>query len=106
MKLYSGIGVCVAVLLPQWAFAELPFGDAALGQLEGALAFCAKVDPPSAKRYQEQARILTGTIVAKDLVKVRSAKEYTEASQGVIAQLDGVPKDDAIKNCRASLMVQ
>jgi hypothetical protein len=101
MKFHRVLCGCLALSASQFALADLPMSRPALGQLEGILNFCAKVDPSMAKQYQERSALLLGKASDKDLADARDSDEYRQAYDAVSAELAKVEKDHAVQTCNA-----
>lgn len=92
-----------AVVIPLLASAELPFSNEAFGRVEGTLDFCAKADPAATTRYQERKKSMAGDVTDKELAEARGSKEYKDAYEWTRSKLGEVPKDQAVKACKAFL---
>jgi hypothetical protein len=104
MKTFLILGLGGAMALAQSAPQKNPINRESLGQTEGILGFCAKIDPQSAAKYREGANLLTRDESDKDVETARKSKEYHEAFDSTSAQFDKVPaSDEAVKSCKAFL---
>jgi len=89
-------------VLPPVAMADLPMSPEALGQVEGVLGFCARVDPGAKTRYEQQAEALRGAASRDDLEEARKSDAYRGAFDAVSEQLAKVDAASAVKTCRES----
>src|SRR5207302_2994799 len=67
MKLLRILCAGAAILIPQLVLAKLPFSNETFGKVEGILDFCAKADPQSAPKYQEQKKALVKDATEKEV---------------------------------------
>jgi len=90
----------LATVLPQLALAELPMSPEALGQVEGVLSFCGRVDPGTKPRYEQQAQMVRGGATSEEIDAARKVDGYRQAYDGVSEQLSKLDPAAAIKTCR------
>jgi hypothetical protein len=100
MKLHRIVFACTLIMLPQLLNAKLPFSNDAFGKVEGILAYCAKVNPESAVKYQDAAKALVKDASEKEVTEARNSVEYKESIDSINAQLEKAPKENSIKACR------
>jgi len=103
MKIHRILFVCLAIMIPQLVNAKLPFTNDVFGRLEGTFDFCAKADAGSAPKYREFAKLLVKDVPDKELTEAHMTAEYKDSYEGIGTELAKVPKDQAIKACKASL---
>ena len=103
MKILRIVCLGAAFALPQLALASLPVPNDVFGRMEGALDFCAKVNPQSAAKYQEQKKVLVQGASEKEVAEARSSKEYKEGYDSAKDEMGKQPKDQAVKACAAAL---
>jgi hypothetical protein len=92
--------LCVVILFPQLALAELsssnqPAGTvqaSSYGTVQATLDFCAHINPGAAARYQEQARLIVGG-------KFNNTNEYKNGYAWAQAALSTVSEHDAKEAC-------
>jgi hypothetical protein len=93
----------VSVAYPQMAGAKLSITPEGLGFVEGTLDFCAKADPDSAAKYKERGKAFVGDATKEELEKARSSSEYKDSYDSTTGKFEKVPKEDAVKACKAFL---
>src|SRR5207302_9940167 len=76
MKLLRILCIGAAVLIPHLVLAKLPFSNETFGKVEGILDFCAKADPQSAPKYQEQKKALVKDATEKEVAEARQSQQY------------------------------
>jgi hypothetical protein len=103
MKTLRILCLVAAIVIPQLLLAKLPFTNDAFGKLEGILDFCAKADPQSAAKYQEQDKRLVKDLPENELAEARQSQEYKKAYDAVGSELGKEPTDKAAEACAASL---
>jgi hypothetical protein len=104
MKIFLILGLGGAIALAQSAPQKNPITSDSLGRMEGILTLCAKVDPQSAAKYREGAKLFTRDQPDKDVETARKSKEYHDAFDSISAQFDKIPAgDEAVKSCKAFL---
>lgn len=103
MKVPLILGLSAVMALPGLALSEVPIDGETLGRVEGTLAFCAKVDPQSAAKYQEASKIVTRDQPQKAVESARSSKEYQDAFKAINVELGKASNEDAVKACTAFL---
>ncbi len=74
-----------------------------LGTGEAILAYCAKVDPAGAPKYQAQLRQIAQGASEEVLTKMRESAAYQEAHQAVENYVASADAGDATNNCKALL---
>jgi len=101
----SGFGAVLALSLLAQAqtSAPRPLDKIGLARMEGTLAFCAKVDPQSAPKYTEKAKLLIKGQPEKVVEQVRKSKEYQDNLDLTNKQLETISSNDGIAACRAYL---
>ena len=88
MKLHRAWYVGLIPLLPSMASADLPLSNAELGQMEGILSFCSKVNPELTKVNQQRLALLIGKASAQELADARSSEEYKAAYASAVSESD------------------
>ena len=92
------IATCLATMLPCLAYAAGP-SDAAVGEVDAVLRFCAKNTPEHGRNIESLRKLLTG----KASAGARSSSQYKQAYDLVTAALE---KGDTAKmraTCNAGL---
>lgn len=103
-RFVQGFGAILALsLLTQAKTAPPPLDNATLGILEGSLAFCGKADSESASKYKEAAKLLTKGQPESAVEEKRNSQEYQDALKQIKAQLEKLPPQEAVKQCKASI---
>ncbi len=103
MKTCRMFCLCAAIALPQFALAAEPsLNKKSLGQVEGIVDFCAKVNPQIAKSKGTAAPSV-GKASQKDLDEARKSDEYKEAYDSITETLNQIPADRASETCAAAL---
>ena len=92
------VGTCLAAALPALALASPP-SDAAVGQIDAILSFCAKSDPSLGKNAQQLRSLLTQDASPG----ARNSKGYQEGYQQVIDALETGNHGQEIAACVAGL---
>jgi hypothetical protein len=93
-----------ATALSSIAQAEEPAPNAqALGTVEALVSFCAKADPASATKYQEQQKLIAQSASEKVLAEVRKSEDYRQARALVDESVGKLGQEDAKKTCSESL---
>ncbi len=104
MKILVILGLSAVMAAAQGDQPKAPINNAALGQLEGILAYCAKIDTQSAARYQERSKLLTEGQPDKAVDEARKSKDYQDAKDQIDAQLgQAAASNEAAKSCKAFL---
>jgi hypothetical protein len=104
MKTFLILSLGAAMVLPQSTPSKDPIDPEVYGRVEGILNFCAKVDPPSAAKYQERAKAFTRDQSQSAVDEARKSKEYQDAFDSITDLLSKAPSDDeAVKSCKAFL---
>ena len=80
-----------------------PLNAASLGQIEGILSLCAKVDPDSAKTYKDSGALFVKGQPEKLVTEIRKSNEYKDARDSISKVLESVSREDALKACKAYL---
>lgn len=93
----------VVMIFPAVASSEAPVNSETLGRVEGTLAFCAKLDPQSAAKYQGASKIITQGKSEKEVESARVSKEYQDAFEEINVELGKASNDDAVKACTVFL---
>jgi hypothetical protein len=104
MKIRLALSCCVALALPQFASADLPFPKDAFGQIESVLNFCAKKDPKSATLFEARDKMLVNDVPEKSLAEARASSEYKDAYDVTADSLDKATKEEAAKTCNGFLV--
>ena len=88
-----------AIMFPQLVLAipssNQPAGDvqaSSFGTVQATLDFCARINPGSAARYQEEARLIVGG-------QFKTTNEYKDGYARAQAALSGVPEHEAKEAC-------
>jgi len=105
-----------ALMAPALTMAEEPATDApapvaervpdakSLANVEAILEYCAKLDPASATRYLEQAKMVTQGASEETLSKVRGTNDYLQAHGELDESLAKVDARGAKKVCAQQLV--
>jgi len=64
----------VALVIPQLATATVPMPAQHLGQVEGILDYCGKVNPGAASTYKELKKLMDGDASANDLAEAAPSR--------------------------------
>lgn len=99
MTIHRLLCCCLAAALSQAAVAESSVNGQALGQVEGILTFCSKLDPQLAKAGSERSSLLTNQVSPEDLAKIRNSAEYKQAYASVSAELAKADRQKAAETC-------
>jgi hypothetical protein len=104
MKIHLILGLAAAMALSQVALSEVaPINSESLGRVEVTLAFCARIDPESAAKYQERAKLFTQDHPEKEVEAARESDGYRNAYDETDTQLGKVSSSEVVKSCRAFL---
>ncbi len=96
-----------ALALLRFAMAEEPAPDPkVLGTTEAILAYCAKVDPSGASKYQARVQLVTQGASDETLARVRQAGEYQQARDSVDEFVAKIDEHNAMKVCSESLVAR
>jgi hypothetical protein len=99
MKTYRMLCLCAAISLPQFALAaESSLNKKSLGQVEGIVDFCAKVNPQIAKSKGTAAPSVSKAS-QKDLDEARKSDEYKEAYDAITTALTDLPTEQVAEAC-------
>ena len=114
-KIHTMIGTCLAAALPCMALAG-PLSDAAVGQIDAILSFCAKSVPHLEKSAETYRRLLTGNaapgargtsvykqnydLVSDALAKGNRAQEIAACTAGLTEKGRDDDRDDQLKERR------
>lgn len=90
--------LAVCVFMPMAQAQEAP-DPKALGLTEALFSYCAKVDPPSAARYQERIKAVAQGASDDILSKVRLSDEYQKAHAAVDDFVAKVDEHNSKKVC-------
>jgi len=99
MRIVRILSLGAAIILPQLALAELPFGPEMLARLDGATDMCAKEKPEVAQKLKDQSKLLFKDVSDKELEDARSSDDYKAARKTVDAELAKLKKEEAAKSC-------
>ena len=99
MKIYRILCLGAAIVLPQFASAELPFSVQALAQIDGGIDYCSQTNPDAADKYKQVSDLLLKSLPKKDLEAARNSKEYKEARKTVSEDIGKLKKEEAAKTC-------
>jgi hypothetical protein len=102
VRIHFILCVCIPLVLPQVSLAKLP-PKSSLGQVEGMLDFCARVDSQSAAKYDEYKKALVQGEPEKDVAEARTSAEYKESYDAISDALSKEQKDDVVKACNSLL---
>ena len=103
MRIHRIFCLGAALLLPQLLLAKLPFPNDAFGTVEATLDSCAKVDPPSAPKYQEVKKALVRDVPEKEVADARATRQYRDAYDATTTEIGKQAKDKVVEACTASL---
>jgi hypothetical protein len=103
MKIHRTLCLCVAVVMPQLANAELPFPNEVFAKFEGTLDFCAQVNPKDVQVYEKEKKLLLQGAPEKDAAEARNTQEYKDAYESTKNELGQLPRNKALEVCTASL---
>ena len=103
MKFSRTLGIAVLFAFPALILGASSVPPAALGQVEATINFCSKVDSSSAAQYKEWGKRLVANMTEKELKEARDSSEYKQNYDSITSQLEKVPADKAVQNCRAAL---
>ena len=92
------IGTCLAAMLPCLAYAAGP-SDAAVGEVDAVLRFCAKNTPEHGRNIESLRKLLTG----KASAGARSSSQYKQGYDLVTAALEKGDKTKMRATCNAGL---
>jgi hypothetical protein len=104
MRIRLLLSCCLALVAPQFAFADLPFPKDAFGKIESVLKFCAKADPKSAPLFEARDKMLVNDVPEKSLAEARASSEYRDAYDAASDSLDKATKEEAAKTCSGFLV--
>jgi hypothetical protein len=103
MKTSRMLCLCAAIALPQFALAAEPsLNKKSLGQVEGIVDFCAKVNPQIAKS-KGMATPSVFKASQKDLEDARNSDEYKEAYDAITVALTDLPQEQVSEACSAAV---
>jgi len=74
-----------------------------LGNVEGALDFCAQANPQFADKYEAKKKELVQGATGEELGEARASQEYKDGHQSATEEMSRQPKDEATKSCAAAL---
>ncbi len=103
MSIHRIMYLGVALAIPQLATATLPMPSEHLGQVEGILDYCGKVNPEAASKYKELKKLMDGDASANELSEARAKKEYKDSYKDISDQFAKLSKEGVIKQCTAYL---
>ena len=103
MRIHRILCLCVAMVVPQLALAQVPFTNETFGKLEGTLAFCGQINSRAAAKYKEQAKLLVRETPEKDVTKARNTQEYKEAYDRAGTELGKMSRVQAVEACSSFL---
>jgi hypothetical protein len=102
MKIFHITGAGALLLLSSLALAKLSVPNVVLGKVEGALDFCAQVDPESADKYQAKKKEFAQGATDEELAEARDSQDYKDAYQSSTDEMSKQSKDEAKKSCAAA----
>ena len=105
MKLHRILLSLAIVALSQLAIAELPFTSQAIGTMQGATDFCARIQPNKAKIHREMAKRLVQGITTEEMAEIMKADEYKAAYESLSNALVKVSFDQAVDACECFVRV-
>lgn len=94
LKTHRLIAACLTVALPCLALADAP-SNVALGEVEGIVKFCAKINPELAKDAQTRLTVFTGKVSPG----ARGSVEYKKGYDLVSDALAKIKRQDALAAC-------
>ena len=103
MRIQRIVYLLAALLIAQFALAKLPFTNDLFGKVEGTLDFCARIDPPSAPKYQQKKKSLVKDVPENEVEEARKTEEYKGAYDWISGELPKMPKDQVTSACAAAL---
>ena len=103
MKLYCILGLAAFVVLSQFTLAAPSIPPKALGQVEATINYCAKADSKSADKYKEWGKAIVAGMSEKELAEARESSDYKDTYSAITSELDKLPADKVVENCRAAL---
>ena len=103
MKANHMLCLCLAITFPQLALAEFQFTNQSLGTEQAMIDFCARIDPGTATKYQQQAEVLAQGVPSEELDKARSTDDYKDAYALASNALGAISKPDAAEACNRFL---
>jgi hypothetical protein len=103
MKIRHIISLSAALLMSQLALAKMPFSNDIFGKLESTLDYCARLDPPSAAKYQEKKKAAVKDVPEEELAQARKSKEYKTSYEEFTDELSKMPKEEVTSACAAAL---
>lgn len=72
-----------------------------LAALDGAINFCAKVNPQAEAKYEELRKLLTNNQTDEAVAQIRNSKEYKDAFDKTSKQLGALSNKEALEACKA-----
>jgi hypothetical protein len=103
MKIKSCLGLALALMLGEFAFAKMPFSNDLFGRAESTLDHCAQIDQRSAEKYAARKKALVKDATSEEVETARNSEEYKAAYKDMSEQLAQMPKDEVMQACSASL---
>lgn len=103
VKLSCTLSLAAILTFPQVTFAASSVPAKALGQIEAAGDFCARVDAPSADKYKAAGKALVRGMSEKEVKEARESSDYRTAYDTMTGALEKVPQDKAVESCRSSV---
>lgn len=103
MKIQRTFCFAATLLITQLAVAKMPFTNDIFGKEEGTLDYCARVDSPSAGKYQLKKKDLVKDVPENEVAEARKTEEYKAGYDWIDVELAKMPKDEIVSACAAAL---
>ena len=97
----TGAFLLVSLLASAQTAAPATQDASVLAILEGTITFCSKVDPESADKYKDLAKLLTNGQSDEAIDQVRNTKEYKDSLDKISKQLEALSTKEASEACKA-----
>ncbi len=103
MKVFRVVALGIAVAIPSFSMAELPFSKPGLGQIEAMLDYCSQTNPKAAEKFKDHGKRLVRGLPGAEVEEARKSEEYQKSYKSTMTELGKVSKEDAAQACNAFL---
>ena len=103
VKLYHTLGLVAVLTLANHSLAAPVVPAKALGMVDAKVDFCARVDSQSADKYKAWGKLAIAGMSEKEVKDAHESADYKAGYNALTGQLEKVPQEKAVENCRKDL---
>jgi hypothetical protein len=71
--------------------------------MEATFDYCARIDTPSAAKYQQRKKNLVKDVPDSEVAEARKSDEYKTSYESLTSEFPKMPKEDVNSACAAAL---